>query len=1352
MNTRKQYSLATLLGSLVMLLVAIPLMGQAPTGTLRGTVVDPSGARIAGAHVTATDNATATAYSTESGTTGEFLIGNLNAGSYTLTITKAQFKTATYRDVNIIVSETYTLTAKLTLGAATESVEVTAGAEVIETDSPTVGTSITGRSITELPFTSRSALDLATLMPGAATTGRARQTSFDGLPKGSINITYDGINAQDNLLKSNDGFFTITRPSVDAVQEFSISTAANSAQDASQGAVQIKMETQRGGNAFHGGGWWYIRNDWLNSNYYFNNLAGVPRQVQRLNQFGGKLGGPLWKDKVFFFADIDNYTSPQSRSFTRQILTTDAANGLFTYATNGLQVGNGYTTCVASSPRNNGGAACTVNLAAFAAAKLPAPFNTLALDPATAAMIANTQGARTMTGVSSSGIFNPWLDNAVFNQAGNSGPRRFPDVRLDWNVTKNDQISAIYHYSHFSSSPDFLNNANPFLPSGPLSKQLGSQISNRNQWTAAWRRNIGATMSNEVRFGFQTALVAFFPDETASYYPTAATNLGNIPVRPVLNAGLFPGAVAAANFQPFLAYNTQARNTPLGTITDNLSWSKGRHNFSFGGDVTEIRFHQFLNGGRLVQTANIGLVTSDPANGALSSAANFPGITSITALGTTQLTALGQLYAALTGHISSYAGTISVNPANQQYVPQSPNQQAGKQHEFGFFGQDSWRMRPNLTVTYGLRWEYQGAPYDTLNETFSLTNGLAGVWGQSGLNNLFQPGNLAGTPSTFQLNNGKAWYNTDMSDFAPSLGLAWQPDLKIPLLKTLLPGGGRTVFRAGYSISYTREGFNNFLSIATANPGIDGTISAIPVAAPSCATAATSGHYDGGCLTLNQLLGGSLQTLTTNPSSFAATGTVPLVPFTGQTVNAFDPNLRTPRVQSWSAGIQRELGKDTVLEIRYVANHATGLWRQDNLNEVNIFENGFLNEFNHANNNMAICRANSAACLTAQGAAGVLPANQTVNNFANWGLANQVALPILTAAFGPATSSNFRSGTFTGFLNGGTAGAFANTLAFNSGFMCNLAGSNAFPVGTCAPGIVGAFPVNFFVANPWATSGAFRTYNGSQSTYNAAQVEVRRRMAKGLQLSANYSFSKSLTNNFADSSLGFAGFTSLRDQGHDKGISPWDLRHVFKADGIYELPFGPGHRWSTGNGFLNRVIGGWQISSIHRWQSGRVFLLTSGLGGTTNQNDPGVILNGITPSQLQGMLSPRVTPSGTVVYFPSSMVNDNGTLISNTIQACNTPGALCQRLFLTGPSFYRADISLGKKTPITEKVNFEFRVEALNAFNNVNFFFPGDEATSVPTAAVSSTTFGRITNAFRDANTTDDNGGRIIQLVVRINF
>src|SRR5260370_21164489 len=205
-NTKLRYSLATVLCSLMFVLVAGPLAGQAPTGTLRGTVLDVSGARISGAQVTITDDATATQYTTQTGSTGEFLIGNLNAGSYTVTITKPQFRTGVYKDVKIVVSETYTLTTKLAVGATTESVEVRAGAEVIQTESPTVGISITVRSITELPFTSRSSLDLATLTPGAASTGSPRHTSLHGLPRSALHTTYHAINPHYTLLPPTDLF------------------------------------------------------------------------------------------------------------------------------------------------------------------------------------------------------------------------------------------------------------------------------------------------------------------------------------------------------------------------------------------------------------------------------------------------------------------------------------------------------------------------------------------------------------------------------------------------------------------------------------------------------------------------------------------------------------------------------------------------------------------------------------------------------------------------------------------------------------------------------------------------------------------------------------------------------------------------------------------------------------------------------------------------------------------------------------------------------------------------------------------------------------------------------------------
>ncbi len=1367
---------------------AATVVAQTPYGNMVGTVLDPQGAAVVGADITAKDDATGAEFHAKSGPDGHFAINALSPGVYTVTIAMQGFKKGVYRAVKIITADTYDLSVMLEIGEVGVTVVVEAGQEVMETTSATVGSVISGKSITQLPFTSRQVLELAILFPGASTTGRTRQTSFNGLPKGSINITLDGINAQDNLLKSNDGFFTIIQPRVDAIEEFSIATAAAGSEQNVEGAVQLRFETKRGGNDFHGGVWEYLRNSYLNSNYWYNNRDGLPRQVQKLNQYGYKIGGPIIKEKLFFFTDFDFYTSPQSRTINRVILADEAVKfGKFSYGISCVpgstlpttpptpcpvasNTPNAWTACTASSARVDGaGPACTVDLAALAAAKgigfVLDPFTTNVLNQVNAVRNAGT-GFVTSTP-------NGFLDNGSFLVPG-SGSRRFPDFRLDYQATKSHQITGIYHYQHFLSGPDFLNSATVTFPVAPFTGQQGSQISNRNQFVAAWRWTIGNNKSNELRGGIQSSLVSFFPDESSTFYPLTSTNLGSINTRPFFN-GL-------GITQPFLNYNQQGRNTPVGQLIDNFTWTKGTHNFAFGGTLTEIRFHQFVNGGRKVQTATIGLVDpTDPAATQFSAASgNFPDIS---ATSTSPVPGqAGALYAALTGRVAGWSGAVSVDPAKQVYAPGAPNLQQVRQREFGFYGSDSWRFRPSLTVTAGVRWEFQGVPKDDLNEDFSAVGGFAGAFGVSGVDNFFKPGTLPGSSTSFQLNGSRPWYNNDYNNFAPNVGIAWQPKAEHGLLHKILGGAGKTVLRAGYTLSYTREGINNFNNIAPQNPGIDGSIFANPVSFPAppvtdpptppftCATAPAnaSGQYYAGCVTMNGLINpatfNQLQTIAISPSTFPATGTFPIVPFSGQSVNAFATNLKTPLVHSWSVGLQREITNDTVVEVRYVANHSVGLWRQDNINEVNIFENGFLTEFNNAKNNLDICNANAVACLTAAGETNLDPTKNARRFFSNLGLSGQVAVPILTAAFNGTntvktqTNAFFRNATFIGRLNAGTAGAFANTLALgnNGQFICNLAGSAAlnvtgFACPSSAPAI-GTQAVNFFIANPnVGDGGAFRFYNGSQSTYNALQIEVRRRPSKGLQFNANYTYSRSLTNYFGDSSGSFVTFTSIRFPENSKGPSPWDLRHAFKLQTIYELPFGPGRKWSSGNGLLNKLIEHWEISGIGRLQSGRVFLLNGG-AATVNQNDSGVILKGITQSQLQDLLGIRKTPGGTVFFFPASLIGSDKRANPAFISSCNTPGKLCSRVFLRGPSFFRADISVLKRTYISEKVNFEIRGEALNAFNNINFFFPGDEQTSVPTVSATSTTFGQVTNAFRDANTTDDNGGRILQIVFRINF
>jgi hypothetical protein len=300
-----------------------------------------------------------------------------------------------------------------------------------------------------------------------------------------------------------------------------------------------------------------------------------------------------------------------------------------------------------------------------------------------------------------------------------------------------------------------------------------------------------------------------------------------------------------------------------------------------------------------------------------------------------------------------------------------------------------------------------------------------------------------------------------------------------------------------------------------------------------------------------------------------------------------------------------------------------------------------------------------------------------------------------------------------------------------------------------------------FLVNPSVFGGAFMVDNGSRSSYDGMQIDLRRRMSKGLLLQANYTLARALSNAFGSSSVNFAGYTTLRDVGYENGISPFDVRHAFKMNWIYDMPFGPGTRWQAGNGLVNRVIGGWAVHGTSRIQSGRPHLLTSGRF-TSNQNDSGVVLIGLTQGDLQRAM--KITgasaASGNLFYFPQDLINGSlqafglvpGTPSGPFISPQLTPGTLGQRIFLYGPHFQRWDISLVKKTMITEKTNLELRVEFLNAFNESNIML-GSPASDVSTIAVNSQAgFGQTGFAYQDLSTTNDPGGRMIQFVARFNF
>ncbi len=1234
-------------------------------GTINGSVTDQTGALIPNAHIHVIEKGTGQNYDVATNPEGRYAVPSVPEGVYTLQASAPGFRSEVIDNAKVDVGTPITVDFKLEIGAASEKVEVQANATQVETASATVATTVTGRQIVELPFTSRDALDLALLTPGNAANGAPRESSFNGLGHNAINISMDGVNTQDDLLKSSSGggMYTYIRPRIDAIEEFSIQSAVEGADSSGEGAVQIKFVTKRGTNDFHGGAYWYVRNTDLDANYYFNNEMGLPRQQLKLNQIGGKVGGPILKNKLFFFTNLEYFILPESNLRQRNVLTQNAASGIYTY-------------------QGSDGKQHSVNLLQLAANnKYPSTINPVINDVLT--KINSLRG----TGVGITPL-TAYSDIMSFNTP-DTQKRKFATARMDYNITDKLHFEFTYNYDYFYAFPDSLNSLDEPFPNfvtyGAYQTE-GGQISNRFSGATALQWTISPTMTNEIRAGLQGGTGAF---ET-QINPQALPNSER------LN---FPSIGGVTPYDPINRQPSQLRNTPVKQISDTLNWVKGNHNLSMGGNGTLISFWGSTVSG-LYPGISFGVVGSDPVASIFNTSS-----TSMPSASPTDITNAKALYAFLTGRVSSASASEYVNENTKQYVPFSPEIERDRQHEFGAFIQDSWHYKPTLTLTGGVRWEFQGSPYDA-NGIYS-TPTYAGLWGVSGIGNLFAPGVMTGAPTTYVSQGKPDFFNPHLNNFAPNVGLAWSPHSDNMFLKAIFGKGG--AFRAGYGISFIRDGIDVFEGTEGSNPGVSAT-----------ATLTSDVDFKAGSLVLGN---NGLPPLNLFPSTYL--NNLPGSTFTYRGVSGYaaDPNLRTPYVQSWSAGIQRELNKDTVLELRYVGNHAIKLLRTYNINEVNIIENGFLQEFKNAQNNYNINQANGG-----------------VASFANRGLPGQVNTPILSAAFkGLSTASGFGNGSFITDLQQGQAGAFASSLAGSGTFLPNMISSG--------------YPANFFQVNPTLAGATdFVVGNAGFSTYNAAQIEIRHRFSHSIQFGGSYVFSKALTDQFEDSALDNLSFVTLRDYKLNKTISPYNLTHQLKFNWIYELPFGPGHAFTTNSGLVNRIIGGWQFEGIARLQSGSPFILnTGGTRATLNQYDSGVVALA-SRSQIQSQIGVYKLGNGTVDWINPSFIGTDGRANPADLVPNTTPGVVGDPYFyLYGPAFIRFDLTAAKKTTIAERVNLELRAEFLDAFNNQNFIV-GSPTSSTNTINITSTSFGRLTNAYQDISTTSDPGGRIIQLVVRINF
>lgn len=1168
----------------------VPLWSQVATGRLSGTVLDPSEAPIPGAGVVVRSEATAATLAIETNPAGAFVAAALSPGLYTVEISADGFRSHKVEHQKVDVGrETSLPPIELQLGIATEVVVVDGGVTQVQTTNAQVSSVVTTEQISELPLIGRDPLSFVRLQAGVAQNGLTA-TTINGQRTSFSSVTIDGINVQDNFIRSNALDYLASRTLLDQVAEFTV-TGQNGSPTMGGGASQVNFTTRSGGPEYHGSGYWHMRNDRLAAAPWFSNRQGIENPELRINQFGGSVGGPIVRNKLFFFA---NYESRRDRSralINGTVLTPDAAKGIFSYLDlRGTlrQVDVLKVHALEPDP-----------VVAQLLAQIPGPseINNFDVGDSTSERLLNTAGYRYLTR--------------------SNGERDAITARGDWNLSSRDAVSVTYRSSDEGNDREDIGVGFHDVP--PVRDSISTTF-----LSAGWRTSPGPRFTNEVRIGFNLSPGSFgnsAPPETYDLSGTLFTN-------PVVN------------------FADQGRATDTYNYRDNAIYQVGRHTLQFGFDAQQIRIESYnFAGVRPSMGLGIGAQSKYQLPGFF-----FPG-----GIGPNDVARAQNLLATVAGIISSASQTFNVRDQSSGFVQGLEERRRFRFDSLSGYFHDSFRVRRRVTLNLGVRWEYFGR----LDERDGLM--LLPVQ-QSGtlIDTLLTDAELdfAGSAA------GRPLWMADRNNFAPNIGLAWD-----------VFGDGRTALKAGYSINYVN----------------DETI----LAADNAAVA-------------NSGLSGSA--VLQNLDAFLRDGPVPIdlpeyqVPrrvSQNQLIDPFnavfgiDPMLRVPYVQQWNFSLQREVGRQTVVEARYLGNKGTKLLRGFDYNQLIVRENGFVDDVIRARN----------------------------NGFLSSGV---------TGAFNPSYDPNIEGSqeltVFPLLPNGGFLGFPIIQQLIRRGEVGTLA--QIYVVNDLVGDEVRFRPnQNAFVAD--------LVTNYSNSSYHAMQLEVRRRAAEGLQFQANYSFSKVLTDS-SGTAVRFDPFLDIRQPSLERARATFDVNHVFKANAVWSLPFN-----ST-----KRLLQGWTVASILVWQSGAPFSILSGRGtlnrpGRSVQNTANTSL---TKQQLDHIVQFRMTDDGPFMIGAGAINprDNSGVAIDGvepfTGQAFFHPGpgevGVLQRRLFSGPSALSLDASLSKATRLTESTAIKVGARVENILNHPTFI-TGSES-------IGSVQFGRITGTFT--------GPRRIEIFLRFEF
>jgi len=1274
----------------LLLPLAIPAYGQGGAASaISGIVQDTAGGVIPGATVSVKSDATGTTFTAVTSSSGAYNVPALPAGVYTVTISLQGFKTAVITDVRVQSGVPTTVNGVLTVGGVSETVTVTgASASLINTRTATVTSTLNVDQVMQFPSPTRDLLmGGVTFLVGVnqETTARGNAT-INGLPESFLNITLDGVSNQDTFNKSTDGFFAPVRPRQDAIEAVTVTTAVGGVEVGGSGATSINFVTRQGTNHYSGSFYEYYRDTWMNTNYWFNKRDGLGKNDVQLNQFGARVGGPIVIPGLYdgrgkaFFFVHDEELRLPNNSSRDRDVLVPSA----------LQ--GWYRYSVSGGVRE-------VNVLDLARAN----GQISALDPLAFGTLQKIAAATAKTGTLAAQT-DPLLQEYSWLTPANQTEHQ-PAVRIDYNINSANRLSGTFNKLWQDRDPDQLNEFDQRFPDAP---NFGHTVARRPQRSFALRSTLSSDIVNELRVGVTRGERIFFgqplgggPDsfnDTNGYALSLGLGLTNWHTRNTLSG----------------------RSAYQYTFDETVNWQKGTHTILIGGSAFLGR--AWDDSQQQVTGITLGFDNNNDPARTLFNTTNFPGAS------TNQLADARALYGLLTGRVVSVGGQAALDPDTLEYQLFGKRRRHGKLDNYAVFLQDSWQATPTLTITGGVRWDVQ-TPFSPINDTMSTTT-LTDACGVSGMGdgslynvcNYYAPGSSGGkaNPEYVQFTTGTRGYNTDWNNVSPTISAAWRPQVESGFLHKILGDPEQATIRGGYSVAYERQGFGVFTGLYGGNPG-------------STLTLTRNANTPAPLLPAPVLLS---ETDKLFQSTFPETATYPIQVRAGRqdSLNLFHPDTQIASARSWTIGLQRALSRDMAFEIRYVGTKGVNQWSTLDYNERNLIENGFFNEFQSA---MANLQANNAA------------GGSRAGSFAYFGPNSGTSpLPIYLAYFNARNNANDPAAyTGTNWTNTDFTGRLAKYNPNPAGSATDLDGN----AGRRANAITAGQPGNLFVVNP-AVNAVNVTDSGAYSDYHALQMELRRRLSRGFSLNANYQYA-------IEGGSAFLGFH------YGRVLNPTaNVRHAIKTQWNWSVPVGRGQRYGTDmNPILDGVIGRWEFTGAGRIQArtlnfGNVRLVGMSAKDLQSMYEFRIIADPDNPGrQLVTMLPDDVILNTRRAYntSPTSATgySDLGVPDGRYIAPANSDGSCIQlkagdcaprTLLIRAPFFTRFDIGLSKRFPISGRTNFEFRVDVLNLFDNINF-------NPVANPGAGATIF-QVNAAYRDPDNNFDPGGRLTQLSFRLNW